>query len=64
MKIIKEGRLDFHKAYEFTCHKCGCVFQVEFGEYDVCSDGKNDLIRRTYCPTCGKLLYNGKAVDK
>lgn len=32
MKIIKNGKIK-KKTKEFTCERCGCVFEAEQGEY-------------------------------
>ncbi len=56
MKIIVEGvvpPLDFWWwGKKFSCKNCGCVFQLEKGDYDA-----DHSEFRYICPTCKRTLY-------
>lgn len=59
MKILKAG--DPEKrigTIQFECQFCGCIFEVDNGEYDVDSlywgDGRMDTCN-AQCPNCGHM---------
>lgn len=59
MRIIKEGNPDAVKRrVRFTCRRCGCVFEADFGEYDVDCQ-YNQEYYSCNCPTCGALVVFG-----
>lgn len=54
MKIIKHGTPKCNKSdRRFRCNNCGCVFEVEYGEYKTGSQ-YNEPFRYCKCPECGK----------
>lgn len=59
MKIIKEGNLDFLKeSKEFTCCKCGCIFEAEKDEYAYSGSHYNESYYVSTCPCCGTMVYS------
>lgn len=57
MKIIIPGILRFAKeTKQFTCKKCGCVFEADRDEYS-CGTQYNDGYYMCQCPTCGNIAY-------
>lgn len=52
MKIIKEGNPDvIRRRIRFTCKRCGCIFDADFGEYYIDS-WRNEEHYRCECPCC------------
>ena len=64
MKIIKEGKDPNQKIIMETvrleCFRCGCVFEVDDGEYN-CSYPRSNPNDKTYTATCpnDKCKTNG-----
>ena len=60
MKIIKDGDLSrLRKTIRFKCHKCGCIFEADMGEYVVRMDQRNGEYYSCGCPTCGSVVTFG-----
>ena len=52
MKIIQEGNPNIiRRGLRFTCKRCGCVFEADFGEYSI-EFIRNDVVHSCECPTC------------
>lgn len=57
MKIIKRGNVQkLKKIKTFSCGNCGCVFEADNTEYDVCSQ-YNEIYCQCKCPCCNKTVY-------
>lgn len=59
MKIIKLGVTD-KKTKQFTCDKCGCVFEADKGEYRFADqmEALHDGIEAVCdCPHCKSKVY-------
>ena len=55
MKIIKNGNLEKSKQIKrFKCDNCGCVFEVEKGEYKYMCSPRNEDVYKCKCPYCNK----------
>lgn len=54
MKIIEHGKT-FGKTLRFVCVNCGCVFEPEYGEYNV-DEYDNRVIYASTCPECHARL--------
>lgn len=58
MKIIKEGDLrKLLRTKRFTCKACGCVFEMDKGEYKVDMQ-YNEEYCWCVCPTCKQTVLD------
>lgn len=58
MKIIKQGlpKEEVERiakaTKQFTCERCGCIFEADKGEYSVRQCGYNETEYYCICPNC------------
>lgn len=57
MKVIRHGDLSkINKTMQFTCKRCGCVFNADENECNI-TFFMNDLAYICDCPDCGHGTY-------
>lgn len=60
MKIIQKGNPDAVKRrVRFTCRRCACIFEADFGEYRIDKDDFGFEYWSCECPTCGSTVKYG-----
>ena len=56
MKILKRGKKERIKTFQFECRKCGCIFIAEEQETRIIMNENGTFYRVCDCPWCGQDL--------
>lgn len=63
MKIIKQGlpkeevERIAQATKQFTCERCGCIFEADKDEYSIRQCGYNETEYYCKCPNCGDIAF-------
>ena len=54
MKILKRGKKERIKTFQFECRKCGCIFIAQEQETRIRMNESETFYRVCDCPCCGR----------
>ena len=59
MKIIRQGNPRNEKTTRrFECNRCGCVFEMNEGEFRMIPVCMHDYLIVTTCPCCNEKVFS------